>query len=414
MRIWLVKFDETLPVDVSPRLYRMGMLAEALWDAGHEVIWWCSTYNHQSSSVRSPQDCVADVCRGYQLRMLHTGSGCSRAVSWRRVGNNLRQAWRLRIAAQKVPRPDLIVCSMPTPELAWVSAGLGRQFGVPVVLDARDMWPDVFSDLLPALKHVAALPYISLMRAMLRSATRSAAGCTSITEPFLNWILGYAGRSRNPYDAVFPLGFQETRVLEGEFEIAKNALPREIPGAFNVLFLGRLNQTVLDAFEPVLQAAVRMRSGKRPCRFIFAGKGDCADALRERASGVPEIIFLGQVGTAVMEVLKQSSHAALLCISRRKDYQLSLSNKIFEYLAAGLPVASHLTGVVGGVLRDEGCGFSYDSSQGLVDGLMRWAENEDARKSAGKRARVLFERQFASRAIYPRFVSHLETLASRK
>ena len=97
-----------------------------------------------------------------------------------------------------------------------------------------------------------------------------------------------------------------------------------------MVFLGRLNLTVLNAFDSVTEAVSRLRVGPRPFRFLFAGSGDCEDALRERASDCPEIVFLGHVGPPELAVLKQCGHAALLCIERRKDYQVSLSNKVFE------------------------------------------------------------------------------------
>ena len=411
MRVWLVKFDEPLPVDPNPRLYRMGMLAEALVAKGHQLVWWTSTYDHQSGRLRFPKDTTEEIRSGYRLRLLHTVKGYSRAVSGTRALNNLRQAFRFRAAADSEPRPDVIYCAMPTPELAWVSAGVGSRIGVPVVLDARDMWPDVIAELLPPAKRLVSWPYLALMRAMLRSAARRSIGCTSITDPFLDWILGYAGRPRGAQDAVFPLAFMESQIAASELAVAEKVLPLGVSGEFNVLFLGRLNRTVFDAFEPVIEAARLLRDRRRPFRFVFAGQGDCADQLRQRAAGFPEILFVGHVGTPAMEALKRRSHVALLCVSRRKDYQISLSNKIFEYLAAGLPVASHLTGLVGKLLLSERCGFTYDDGQSLAEGLIRLAEDEESRRAMGTQSRRLFAERFSANAVYSGLADYLEAQA---
>jgi glycosyltransferase involved in cell wall biosynthesis len=413
LRIWLVKFDETLPVDPNPRLYRMGMLAEALLAGGHEVVWWASTFDHNGGRLRFPADTVCAVRPGYQLRLLHTVSGYARAVSGARVINNLRQAFRFRSQADAAPRPDVIVCAMPTPELAWVSAGLGERYGVPVVLDARDMWPDIFAELMSPAMRVAAWPYVTLMRSLLRSAARRAAGCTAITEPFLDWILGYTGRSRRPTDVAFPLGYQEPVVAAGELAAASAALPEDPAGAFNVVFLGRLNRTVLEAFAPVLEAARNLRGGPRPFRFYFAGTGDCAEALRARAADCPEIIFLGHVGPAVMAALKRRGHAALLCIARRKDYQISLSNKVFDYLSAGLPLLSHLTGLVGELVEAGDCGMVYDDGAALTASLQRLAADEGLRRRIGANSRRIFEERYDVVRVYPAMAAHVAGLASR-
>ena len=414
MRVWLVKFEETLPTDPNPRLYRMGMLAEALHASGHEVVWWASTYDHQVGRLRSPRDTVYDHGVGYQIRLLHTVSGYSRAVSGARVLNNLRQAWRLRAAATAAPPPDIIVCAMPTPELAWVSAGLGERYGVPVVLDARDMWPDIFAELLSPAMRLAAWPYVKLMRVLLGSAARRAAACTAITEPFLDWIVGYAGRPRRDTDRAFPLGYQEPRTSAVELAEAEVTLPAEMAGAFNVVFLGRLNRTVLNAFDPVLQAARLLRAEARPFRFYFAGTGDCADVLRARATDLPEIVFLGQIRPPALAALKRRGHAALLCIARRRDYQISLSNKVFDYLAAGLPLVSHLTGLVGQLVKSEHCGFVYDDGEGLASGLRGLAADEDRRRSLGRNARRVFEEHYDASRLYPRMAEYVITLASSR
>ena len=50
-----------------------------------------------------------------------------------------------------MPRPDLILCSYPTIELSVEAVRYGRTHGIPVVLDVRDLWPDIVLDLLPTI-----------------------------------------------------------------------------------------------------------------------------------------------------------------------------------------------------------------------------------------------------------------------
>ena len=45
--------------------------------------------------------------------------------------------------------PDLILSSIPTSELSLEATKLGKKNNIPVILDIRDLWPDVFLDVLP-------------------------------------------------------------------------------------------------------------------------------------------------------------------------------------------------------------------------------------------------------------------------
>ena len=413
MRVWLVRFEETLPIDPSPRLYRMGMAANALRAAGHNVVWWTSTFDSRIHRLRYTSDKVVDVDSNFQIRLLHLGSGHSRGVSVKRALVGLRQALRLRANVSLASKPDIILCAMPAPELARMSVTLGKLYKVPVLIDARDMWPDVFADLFSPIKRMLITPYIVAMRMVLRSAARKATGCIGITEPYLDWILGYAGRPRSAMDGVFPLGYTEPKVDVEDKANAEKDLVSKVPDlnnldAFKVLFLGRLNRTVWDAFEPVLEAASRLRNHSRPFQFLFAGAGDYAEELKKRAQKHPEIVFLGHLAPSQMAVLKSRAHVALLCIARRRDYQISLSNKIFEYLSAGLPLASHLTGIVGDLVTTEQCGFIYENGEELAAKLDELAKDESKCKSFGQKARSVFLEKFDASKIYPKMVNHLE------
>ena len=67
LRIWLLREGEPLPGDQRPRLMRTGLLAEWLAGKGHEVTWWCSTFNHQSKTYRSDETTVMEPVPGEKL-----------------------------------------------------------------------------------------------------------------------------------------------------------------------------------------------------------------------------------------------------------------------------------------------------------------------------------------------------------
>ena len=94
--------------------------------------------------------------------MLH-GCGYSSNVSLARFRDHRQVAERFAAAAAAEPRrPDIIVAGLPTIELCLESTRYGKQRGVPVVLDMRDMWPDVFLELLPPALRSAGLSAVGI------------------------------------------------------------------------------------------------------------------------------------------------------------------------------------------------------------------------------------------------------------
>ena len=205
MLIWLVTIGEPLPTDgPGERLLRTGILAEQLVRHGHDVVWWTSTFDHVRKRHRCGGDqhiCVSDR---HHLWLLHANSYSSN-VSLVRVANHRRIARSFRRLAPSEPRPDVIVCSWPTVELCVESVQLGRAWGVPVVLDVRDLWPDTIADLAPRQLRPAARLTLQGGYRQARYAASRATAIAGITREYVDWGLAYAGRCARVSTVTFHL-----------------------------------------------------------------------------------------------------------------------------------------------------------------------------------------------------------------
>jgi glycosyltransferase involved in cell wall biosynthesis len=252
------------------------------------------------------------------------------------------------------------------------------------------------------------------MSRKLRWAARHASGLIGITEEFRDFLLQYAGRAMQSCDGVFPLGFVDDDVFPEKDREEGRAFWRERFGIFRsekrftIVFIGSLNQMVRAPFDHVRLAARRTHTQGGGVRFIFCGDGDCGVELREAAKDLKNIIFTGQIGAKELWAAKELADVALLLLQRRRDYQASLSNKFFEYLTAGLPIVSHLTGVVERILRRYSCGFCFDDGEQLISILQKLRDDTELCHSMSRNARRLFCERFSAEIIYPTLVSHLE------
>ena len=210
MRIWLVTVGEPLPSDGADRLFRTGILADHMANKGHNVVFWSASFDHVRKRQRVGKNTTIVLSPNYQLKLLFA-PGYRKNISFARHRNHQEVARQFRAEARRTPLPDVILCSLPTLELCSEAVEFGELNGIPVVLDIRDLWPDVAIDCLPT--RFRALGNI-LFRSMRNSARRSCARATAITgvtDGYVNWGTSQAGRQSGPYDRSFPMAYVERR-----------------------------------------------------------------------------------------------------------------------------------------------------------------------------------------------------------
>ena len=195
MEAWVVKTSEMLAGDNSNgRLLRSGLIAQLLERRGHRVTWWMSTFDHANRRQREPGDSSRAFGSNGIIRMI-SSPGYEGSISARRLLDHRIWGRRFARAIETSPAPDVILCAYPTIESASVCARYGLERGIPVVVDLRDMWPDIFLEAAPGMLRPFARAGVWSLRASARRALRQATALFGITDEFLAWGLELAGRS---------------------------------------------------------------------------------------------------------------------------------------------------------------------------------------------------------------------------
>lgn len=413
MHVWLVKLEEPVLIDKDYRPYRMGMLSDALVKAGHKVTRWCSDRNHLTGQARFGKKYLLNHDPVRSFIFLSSGINYKSSVSLLRFLDNYLLTLQFIREAKKFDRPDVIICSMPTPGMARASASLSKYFNTPLIVDARDYWPEVIDNELSLIKRLLAKPLLWKMKRDLRVAAKTAFSLVGITDFFRDHLLNYAGRDLSPLDRVFHLGFSASNeVLSGEdLKEIKGFLAQHnirSDGTQKIIyFAGRLNSTVYNALNPVVEAASKLLVVEPEVTFVLCGSGQYSNAIREKFSTFPNVIFPGEVDTKALLALRHISVAALQSIEKRVDYQNSFSNKFCEYLSSGLPVLSWLDGVSGKKLEESESGFVYADSDELVRYVQLLVRDDAFRQKMSKNAFNLFNREFDANTIYAKFSDHV-------
>jgi glycosyltransferase involved in cell wall biosynthesis len=292
MRVWLIKAGEALPIDrPKDRLKRMGMLAEKLETAGHNVTWFNSSFNHSKKVQRCGKDLRIEVSNNYHIQLIYSNS--YKNVSMARVKHHIETAKKFKNIAYSIDKPDIILCSMPTIELAEEAVNYGIENNVPVVIDIRDLWPDIYTEAVPPFVGTLIKPYVIYSRNRLKMLLSKAFAITGLTYDFVNWGLYYADRPATEYDRIFNMAYKrESTNCDNPYEVWDILNPSD----FVVCFFGNLGRQF--NFAPIIETAKKLVKEK-DIKFVICGTGELLPDLTKKTESIGNVILPGWVSVWV-------------------------------------------------------------------------------------------------------------------
>jgi glycosyltransferase involved in cell wall biosynthesis len=416
MKVWMLQIGEPIVgVDPGVRPLRCNMLGDALLARGHQVRWWTSTFNHFTKTYRYPHHHSTELKPGLVATLIHATPPYRSHTSLRRVLNQRCVARGFQIMSESAEPPDLLFACLPTPEMCEEAVEFGRRLGIPVVIDVRDMWPDLYVRIVPQFLRPLGRLVLTMEYRRIRKIFADATAITAVSQSYLEWALAYARRTARRFDAVFPLGYPSnsigsvTHQMREAFALRHGLRPAAklfaFTGTFGVTY--DLN-TILETARGLIKA------GRHDIQFVLAGDGDQGPYLRQRAAGLESVVFAGWLDQTDLRILMSLSTAGLCAYATGAPQ--SLPNKPFEYMSAGLPQISSLPGELEKIIAESQIGLQYTAgdADSLRRQILRLVDSPDERNAMAINASKLFHREFAAGRIYPRLAEHLEQIATAK
>ncbi|MFQ5944212.1 MAG: glycosyltransferase family 4 protein [Anaerolineales bacterium] len=138
-------------------------------------------------------------------------------------------------------------------------------------------------------------------------------------------------------------------------------------------------------------------------RVVLAITGTSMGEVNEVAEAegfADRVWYLGFVPYHQLEEILSCGDVMLLPFSNRSINRARYPNRFGDYLAAGRPIATNLTGDLGQTVVDERIGIATeDKPEAFAAGILELLEDDSQRKSMGRRARQLAEGRYSWRSI---------------
>jgi glycosyltransferase involved in cell wall biosynthesis len=388
LTVWIINPYGNIPSE-GWRDYRSTLIAKALTDAGYKTIWWVSNFEHRSKTFRTMDWKDIKVNQNFMIRIVPSTRYESH-ISLKRIEYEKTFSRNLCKRASKEVPPDVIILAEPA---LFVSTGvlkLIRHWKTKLVVDIMDLWPELFNIILP--RRISFLGRILFLPLYLRRAKlfKTADAIVAVTQDYLEVAKKIVVKN---ISEVIYMGVDVRGIQQGMLSIAE--LPeilckrKKSPNEVWAIYAGTLGNNY--DIRTILLAAELLAAKKNPVTILIAGDGPLKSEviIAIERKNLKNLIYVGSLSAqAITNLYKYCDIALSTYISAST---VSMPLKIYDYLAAGLPIINSLERELGLIIREKNIGVQYEPENpvSLSSAIEKLALNLEIRKDMSNNAKIL-------------------------
>ncbi len=384
------------------------MLSTILYQMGHEVHWFSSSFHHYKKEQRCNNDTEILIKDNFTIHLIKT-KGYKNNVSVQRINHHRTLARKFNIKTIDYNKPDIILVTLAPLELSKVVVNYGEQNKIPVIVDIRDLWPEIFSEVIPKWGKGIIRPYIWMCKKRLKSIIRRATAIIGVTPNFLEYGLNVAGLKKRQFDEVFFTSYKPRDLTNQMPSFKENWGHYGLKQSdFIVTFVGNFGKQFV--LNPIIEAAEKLKE-YQDIKFVLCGSGETLQSFKNESKHLDNIILTGWIEESEIHSLLSATSIGIAPYRNSINFTNNTPNKFGEYLSAGLPVILGVGGIMEDLVRDYKCGDIYKDSEELAKIIKSLYFDNDLLKSMSVNAYKLYEEKFNSDKVYPDFAKYLEKVA---
>lgn len=297
---------------------------------------------------------------------------------------------------------------------AWA---LARLKGAKFLFEVRDLWPR-FAIAVGVLRNVWLIHASEwLERTLYRSADR-----VIVNSPaYVSYVKGIAlSGGWKPKSKAWNVELVPNGADPSMFDPADDGVDfrqaHHLTEKFVVMYAGAHGMS--NDLEVVLEAARQLAEDTPEAEIVLVGDGKEKSALMARAAAMslPNVTFLPSVPKTGMAEALAAADACIAILKPLEEYKWTYPNKVFDYMAAGRPVALAIDGVIREVVEAADCGLfaAPGHPSALAEAIRQLARDRQRSRAMGLRGRAYLEAHFSRETMAENLLKTLETLTAER
>jgi glycosyltransferase involved in cell wall biosynthesis len=340
------------------RDYRFYLLAKTMADNGHDVVWFTSTFSHHFKKERCSQSKIISISEKFKIHLIKSRP-YKKNFSFGRVLRDATYGLNLMYTLKRdYGRPNLFFTGDSPILFYYPSYWYCKRREIPYVVDQMDLWPELVVNTFPkqlrSLVNFICIPIYVIRKRVFDNSS----GFIALAQKYLD-----VPKSISMRVSLIPNAVIYNGIDVGEFRTNMSKIDKGIDlkvGSKGIdeiwfIFAGTLGPSY--DLKTILKGFLHLQN--KNCKLIIAGDGSEKDYVKAfiEINKMDNVNYIGMVSKESLPYLYSKCDIGLNSYGRYSNVEMS--DKFYDYTAAGLAVLNSLNGEVKDFVDRYQLGFNY-------------------------------------------------------
>lgn len=359
-------------------------LAKELIKKGHEVTIFASSFNHllKKETIEYERNNyykeeIIENVRFVWLKTIQYNNSFKRILNM--ISYSIK-SYRIAKKMARLSKPDIIIGSSVHPLAAIVGYRVSNITGSLFYFEERDLWPQTFIDFgkISSINPLAIILY-KIEKYLYNRSHR----IIVLFEKAVNYVESRGVDNNKVIYIPNGVDIKRYQNIEKDNEIYKIFPPKNQI----VIYIG--SHGIANHLSPLLDVAYYLQYVEKnnSVHFVFVGNGPLKSSLIEdvRKKNLENITFMDPIPKSKIPYLLSLADLSMISIKKSPLYKWGFSmNKLYDYMAAGLPIMIYSNGqVVGDLANVHGINYAESSSE-FAKQVIKRINDEKYRETASE------------------------------